>query len=445
MKRFLLSLTLLLIIGAAQAQTHRCGNTELRAAIIKRYPQATELLQRKPVVPAKTNTTTQRTTAQYEIPVIFHIVLTQAQLNLIGGTEGVARRMESQLLVLNEDFNALNPDTADIPAPFKPLLGNAGLRFAAARVAPDGSASPGYEIKVITRTGIEVYGGEGSAFAFSDAKYATGGGLNAWAPDSYMNVWIINPLDGGQASNILGVCIPPYFVQQAGIPHAELGVVLHYGTFGRRAQPTEYYINTNSNGRTLTHELGHYFDLLHVWGDDDGACPTTGGEDDGIGDTPPQSAQTYGCPTFPKYDACSPAGSNGIMFMNFMDYVNDGCMHMFSSQQASVMRGQVAVGGPSYSLTQFPGLTQPPGGEDLQSFDVYPNPGAGLVSIVFSRVQADVQGITAYDMQGMLVREIQVSQPAAYYSVDLTTAAKGIYFIRVLFANKAVVRKVVVY
>ncbi len=83
-------------------------------------------------------------------------------------------------------------------------------------------------------------------------------------------------------------------------------------------------------GRTLTHELGHYLLLDHIWG---GGC----GNDDGIGDTPDSNDPWYGCPSIPS-QTC---GSND-MSMNYMDYTNDACMYMFSEGQSTVMENYVA-------------------------------------------------------------------------------------------------------
>src|SRR6185436_3867137 len=83
-----------------------------------------------------------------------------------------------------------------------------------------------------------------------------------------------------------------------------------------------------NKGRSLTHEIGHYLNLHHVWGDDGYSCDG----DDYISDTPNQSGETYGCPSYPRYDSCS-ASLPGVMFMNFMDYTDDECMNIFTEGQ----------------------------------------------------------------------------------------------------------------
>ena len=86
-----------------------------------------------------------------------------------------------------------------------------------------------------------------------------------------------------------------------------------------------------TSGLTIVHELGHYFNLEHIWGDDNGACPGDAGySDDGVNDTPIQKDENYGCPTFPSV-SCSVSAPNGDMFMNYMDYCDDVCLTMFTT------------------------------------------------------------------------------------------------------------------
>ena len=87
-------------------------------------------------------------------------------------------------------------------------------------------------------------------------------------------------------------------------------------------------------GRTTTHELGHFFDLSHVWGD--GPCSA----DDGVADTPLQDAANGGCPAPAQFPACNPGEFE--LSMNYMDYTDDACMYMFSQGQIDVVDAYVA-------------------------------------------------------------------------------------------------------
>ena len=115
------------------------------------------------------------------------------------------------------------------------------------------------------------------------------------------------------------------------------GVVIKHSAYGSRLKnPTGTYINNFDQGRTLTHELGHWLGLRHVWGDSN--CGN-----DYCADTPTQQTANGGCPAFPHI-TCS--NITGDMSMNYMDYTNDGCMYMFSAGQKDRMQAVMAAGTP---------------------------------------------------------------------------------------------------
>src|SRR5207237_8069001 len=117
------------------------------------------------------------------------------------------------------------------------------------------------------------------------------------------------------------------YAQFPGGPAATDGVVIAQSCFGNTGTAA-YPFN---KGRTATHEVGHWLNLYHIWGDDGTAC--TGS--DLVGDTPNQGDENYGCPAFPSV-SCS-NGPNGDMFMNYMDYTDDACLFMFSAVQKTRM------------------------------------------------------------------------------------------------------------
>jgi hypothetical protein len=164
-------------------------------------------------------------------------------------------------------------------------------------------------------------------------KSSTTGGDNAWPSGSYLNIWSCN-LGGG----LLG------YAQFPGGAAATDGVVLLYSSIGSMVSPgtaTPYQL-----GRTATHEVGHWLNLRHIWGDAN--CGN-----DLVGDTPTQQTSNSGCPAFPHV-TCS-NGTNGDMFMNYMDYTNDACMQMFSVGQSSRMNALFATGGARISLLNSTG------------------------------------------------------------------------------------------
>ncbi len=436
-------------LNAQTSVQRKCGTEVLREHLSSIFPNADAMLREtvaKNVALSQSYRPNLKTTANAgAVPVIFHIVLNETQIAKLGGVEGIARRVDSQMAVINRDFNRENADSVKIPAAFRPLYGDAGIRFSLAHRKPDGSATPGFEILSTSVSGYEESGGTGSGMGFTAAKFLNGG-VTAWNPDVYLNVWVINPLDNGKASGILGLCIPPYF-QNYGIPGMtknELGVVLNWGAFGVRTVFTDYYVSGITGGRTLTHELGHYFGLMHIWGDDDGKCVGNGGKDDGISDTPPQGDASYGCLTYPHYDSCAKSG-DGTMFMNFMDYVNDACMQMFTNGQAAVMNVMVAPGQQSYPLTQNPDvLLWPTAVSDVATteaaLNIYPNPASGRVYISGTALKE----VRIYDVTGKMLLHPAVDPAASQNNIDISSLPGGMYLVHCTTGAGTVIKKLMV-
>lgn len=125
------------------------------------------------------------------------------------------------------------------------------------------------------------------------------------------------------------------------------GVVITYTAFGNTGTANAPF----DLGRTATHEIGHWLNLRHIWGDQAG-CTT----DDDVADTPLQDNMHYGCPTFPQISCNN--GPNGDMFMNYMDYVDDACMYMFTAGQS--VRMDACLAGARAPILASDGLVPPP-------------------------------------------------------------------------------------
>ena len=368
---------------------------------------------------------TSKTSAQsIIIPVVFQIVLDSNQFKQLGGTEGIKDRVTTQMRVINEDFNGKNPDKVKVPAVWESVFGNVNISFGLARVAPNGDSSQGYNIKIVPN---------GTSYSADNAgklaKFSTSGGLDAWDNTKYFNIWIVNLKTSG--STALGITVPPGF---PAFTKPELGISLNYLAFGARTSAGQSFINKFDKGRTLTHEIGHYFYLWHTWGDDGGLCPDNGGSDDGFSDTPPEADASTGAPRFPRFDACSPSG-NGIMFMNYMDYSDDTALFMFTRQQAAMVNSQLAAGGQSYSLTLHPELI------DIEfketGIKVFPNPTQGILYIKYDEVDNPLQRIIVYNMLGQKIIE---TTEQGIKSIDMSFWSKGIYFVHLYF-NKEIIKQ----
>jgi hypothetical protein len=313
---------------AQQVPAHRqCATMEVLAAQLAADPnyaarlqaidqQATVYAAKKAANPA------QRTSSGIilTIPVVVHVLYNTAAQNITDA------QVQSQIDVLNADFHRLNKDLINVPDAFTSLIGDAGVQFVLAKRDPNGNATTGVVHKNTTAT----------SFDSSDKmKYSSSGGDDAWPAASYLNLWSCN-LGGG----LLG------YAQFPGGAAATDGVAILYSAFGSGGSAVAPY----NLGRTATHEIGHWLNLRHIWGD--ARCGN-----DQVTDTPTQQTSNYGCPTFPHV-TCS-NGASGDMFMNYMDYTDDGCMQMFSSGQGDRMDALFAAGGSRTSLLTSQGGAAP--------------------------------------------------------------------------------------
>ena len=299
-------LTLIICLSAWQLnaqQTKRCGTMEHHEWLLKTNPQYAESFQQNESSMRKwiQNHPQQRSNAAPDtIPVVVHVVYKTALQNISDA------QVRSQIDVLNEDWGKTNADTINTPLAFQALAGSMPYRFVLARRDPNGNATSGI-VRVLTAT---------NSFTTNNAmKFSAQGGSDSWDVDTYLNIWVCN-MSGG----ILGYAEFPTATSSN-----TFGYVCLYNAFGRVGT----LMNTYNLGRTTTHEIGHCFNLFHIWGDDGTSC--TGS--DQVMDTPNQAGENYGCPAYPRLDACATVAP-GAMTMNYMDYTDDACMNMFTLGQA---------------------------------------------------------------------------------------------------------------
>ena len=332
-------------------------------------------------------------TTIYQIPVVVHVIHNgEAEEN---GSNISESQILSQIEVLNEDFKKLNTDSVNIPDQFKSLYANIGFEFVLAKRDPDNNPTNG-----ITRT-------QGSKTTWFMTNDATLKSQSYWPSVDYLNIWVA-PLGGGflgwaqyPESTLDGV-LPPYDVETD-------GVVITYDAFGSIDKDPTANLQSNYNlGRTATHEIGHFFGLRHIWGD--GGC----GVDDYVNDTPIAEDSYGGCPSLgPASTSC---GSQD-MFMNYMDYVNDDCMNLFTEGQKERMIVVVENSPRRLSLTTSLALF-PPNCEDI-----------ALLSFT-----APEEGICLSTVYPSL--EIQNTGPCIIDSVKLNLEVNGVLIASKLFDLK---------
>jgi len=240
------------------------------------------------------------------IPVVVHVVYNTASENISKA------QIDSQIAVLNRDYRATNPDKSKVPSVWKGFVANTRVQFVLATKDPNGKPTTG-----VTRT-------KTARKSFSDdngVKSAAGGGIAGWPSTRYLNIWVCS-----LGSDLLG------YAQFPGGPKKTDGVVILNTAFGTKGTATKPF----NLGRSATHEIGHWLNLRHIWGDTEDCSGS-----DFVADTPNAAGPNFGKPKFPHV-SCS-NGPNGDMFMNYMDYVDDDSMCMFTTQQ--VTRMQAALDG----------------------------------------------------------------------------------------------------
>ena len=344
------------------------------------------------------NPALQRSTAgTVIIPVVVHVLYNTTAQNISDA------QVQSQIDVLNEDFRKLNADATKTPGIYAGLAVDANVQFVLAKRDPSGLATTGV-IHKSTKT---------TSWSTNDAvKNSKRGGDNAWDASKYLNLWACNLGQG-----LLG------YAQFPGGSAATDGVVILYSAFGSRAKYTAgTYTTTYDLGRTATHEVGHWLNLRHIWGDDSGAC--TGS--DLVDDTPNQGAENYGCPVFPHV-TCS---NSGDMSMNYMDYTDDKCMYMFSTGQSTRMNALFAAGGARVGLLTSAGGTAPRPALAVETrLSFYPNPATDMLTLDLpAGADAARYAVHVYDMRGHEMTEVRYSGSG---QVQVSALPKGLYYVTI--------------
>jgi hypothetical protein len=332
------------------------------------------------------------------IPVVVHVIYNSSYENIS------EEQIKSQIAAINADFNRSNADFSKIPSVFSKLSGNANIRFELAKTDPNGRISDGIIRK------------KSSRLMWSDdekIKSSAFGGSEPWDAKSYLNVWICNTVPG-----LSGYASLP------GSDPTKDGVVVRYDAFGTTGKISAPY----HKGRTLTHEVGHWLGLQHLWGDKQ--CG-----DDGIQDTPKQRNGNSGDPVFPKLTVCN-GTADGEMFMNFMDFTNDASMGMFTEGQKIAMRSQFSSTGKRNSFLVSKGLSTAWNDTQVESpsnvkkqVTIYPNPVvSGSISIALNGSDNTGKHFAIIASNGQIIKTGYFQQ--AKCEVNVTAFPPGIYQVR---------------
>lgn len=307
----------------------RCATTEYEKSLQAKNPKRlTEAQFEAWLTPLVNKQKAMRTTSQsggiITIPVVVHVIYNGQAIGVAPNISDA--QVQSQITVLNEDFRRL----AGTPGFNNNAVGaDTQIQFALAQVDPNGNPTNGIDRVSLCQDAW------GETEINSTVKPST-----IWDPTQYMNMWSLQFAD----SQLLGYA---QFPDGSGLQGLDTsggsantdGVVSNYSVFGSRAYDTNNSFLLQSpydKGRTMTHEVGHWLGLRHIWGDGDGDqdantpdCNAT----DYCADTPQVGWEHYSCGTF---DTC-PLVAGNDMPENYMDYTNDACMNIFTQNQKDRM------------------------------------------------------------------------------------------------------------
>ncbi|QRM88964.1 T9SS type A sorting domain-containing protein [Lacinutrix sp. WUR7] len=312
----------------------RCLTVENEAILKQKYPERLssdefEAWLAPKVEQVKANRATNRTV--YNIPVVIHII---HDGDALGTGENITDAQAiSQITVMNEDYRKLTGTRGGANTTGAAV--DTEINFCLANTDVNGAATTG-----VVRHVIAPYSNNVANDITTQPDWETTADVESmktatqWDPTKYLNMWVIRPgglpLNQGGLSGLLGYAQFPSNSGLNGAPAGGAastdGVVAGYNAMGTKDLDDGTFILNNSYeyGRTMTHEVGHWLGLRHIWGDgpESGSC----GYDDYCDDTPNAEQPNYNCGSV---TSCGSADQ----YQNYMDYSYDTCMDTFTQDQ----------------------------------------------------------------------------------------------------------------
>ena len=338
--------------------------------------------------------------AAITIPVVVHVLYYSAEQNISDA------QVQSQIDVLNEDFTATNSDYNNYDAGYSRVKGDLDIKFCLTQVIHKQTSH--------------------KSFGFNDnMKYTNRGGSDAVDPMHVLNIWVCD-----LGAKLLG------FAYYPGITPEKFGVVCHTKAFGRGAQ---YNLFTDYDlGRTTTHEVGHAFGLVHIWGD--ARCGN-----DLVDDTPLHNDLNFGCPGEGHLSTC--AGTPLEMWMNYMDYTDDRCMYFFTDGQgaranffidtdpqlASITSSECGTARHSNNnITTTSNNNLNAARERFNSILLYPTITSGPLNLSANNTAEGKAQINIYNQTGALIMRQQIFiSGKSLNQIDVSKFGNGIYFLEI--------------
>jgi len=343
------------------------------------------------------------------IPVVFHIIWQENRQNL---DESV---IKDQILVLNECFNAENSDTSILTDTLRNWVGDFGIRFELVHEDLNGFITNG-----ISRTKTV----NPHFSSYNDPVKKSNYGREPWPTDRYLNIWVCNLLDGLHG-----------YAQFPGGPTETDGVVVDWQTVGGGVYPWTYPISEDlACGKVLVHEIGHWLNLYHPWGNEPFGCG-----DDYIPETGLQDGPIY--PSSQCLDTLiSTCNSVDRVFVkHYMDYSGCDCAVTFTKNQ--VVRGLASLH--TYRESMINNYNPKPNISYLEETRINPTLTKGLFYIHLPKYNGVIQ-IFIFDVSGKLI-EYKTLHGTTFNIFDISSNNSGMYFIKLVDNNFILTKKIIKY
>lgn len=375
-----------------------CGSYEMMEAHFKKHPELKKRFDAYQATQIENLNNQKTAVTDYTIPVVFHVLHQN-------GIENISdQQIQDQINILNRDYNLQNSDTSVVIPPMKSAIGNVHFTFALAKLDPSGNCTSG-----ITRH----YDANTISWQGDYADY-----LYTWPSSQYLNFYVVK----GIASGAAGYAYYPGSFSQDDQMDAIVILQNYVGSIGT---------SDVSHSRAITHEVGHWFNLAHVWGSTNDPGVACG--NDGVSDTPITKGYTS-CSSEATSKICNASISEN--YQNYMDY--SYCSVMFTNGQATRMRSAAnnsIVGRNnlwSASNLSFTGISPIAPCAPIANFKANRNTVCVGESVVFTDLSnVGTPTSWAWDLPGSNLGVSSVQNPTVTY------AAPGSYSVQLIASNAA--------
>jgi hypothetical protein len=428
-KKTLIILLMSISLNTYSQEIAKCYTTELIENELTTNPdykgEIYKVLQQNRLWLANNN----KETTTITIPIVVHVIYRQSHSNPGIGTNIPNFQIEDQIRILNEDYSKTNSEFPNPPRnTFVNSAGNPDLKFCLATTDPDGNSTTGITRTLSSKNNF-LYPSESN-----DMKKNNTGGINGWPPSKYLNIWVCDLSSSGNTT-VLGYAYLPGLQSWNAWKDGLVVDFQHFGTTGNAS--------SSSDGRTPTHEVGHFLGLNHTFCESQsgGCCDN---DDSNVYDTPATDDVYFGnVNANTNNNTCNDllyGFSSDLLDMdeNFMAYSNH--TWMFSNDQVSEMmatlngyRSNLKNSDVSVNCTGIVSNNN----IDNKRFKIYPNPSNGkFIVMTENNVKIEILNI--------LGNIIYQSNNTSTQEIDLSFVENGIYIININSDNERFTEKIII-